>query len=200
MAVRKRHYQIAEFILQSGFDDVNALLKLNNRTVLFDLAEQKEKSDALLKILFQDKRIPVEINVTDKDQATLLHHAAKFGNVIAAKLFLERGVSANDEDKHGDTALHIAVENNDIEMVRALLSINPNTNSPFVHVDHLNSKTGRGAIHNAVKRDFYEVTEVLLEGGANSNLYETELGRTPIYICVENYVNELNQGQPASSV
>jgi len=191
VAIKRKHYDIATLIFESGFVDVNAVLKLNGRTVLFDIIEQGKDTEGLLKLLFS-KGTRIQVNTMDKDQTTLLHDAAMYNNTTAVKLLLENG-AAPSENKYGDTALHIAVAHESIDVVKLLCSVNPVTKLSYSSLNHINSKNGKGAIHVAVEKGVYDITELLLKSGADPNLEEAETGRTPIYICVENHVNAEKQ-------
>jgi len=193
ITIRKNYHHIADHILKSGvLVDVNSSLKLNNRTVLFDITEQTPAADPFLKHLFQDKSYKIEVNNIDKDQVTLLHQAAKYKNVLAAKLFLETGIKTNDENKYGDTALHIAVDNKHHEMVQVLSARkypdDPTNTEIYVDLDHINSRSGQGALHNAVSEICFDIVETMLTAGANVDLQETTMNKTPLYLCVEKFL------------
>eukprot|EP01112_Ceratiomyxa_fruticulosa_P023278 TRINITY_DN8829_c0_g1_i1.p1 TRINITY_DN8829_c0_g1~~TRINITY_DN8829_c0_g1_i1.p1 ORF type:complete len:508 (-),score=99.15 TRINITY_DN8829_c0_g1_i1:160-1683(-) len=191
IAVKKRHYEVAEFILSKGVVNVNSVLKLNSKTVLFDLAEQVGLSDGVLKKMFE-KKMPIEVNIIDKDGLTLLHHASVHRNVAAARLFLERGVTANSEDEHGDTALHIAVKNRDNDMVQALSARkhpeDPNNMEIYSDLDHINSKTGKGALHDAVLDVNLDIVQTMIQAGADVNLQERRMLKTALYLTVEKFL------------
>lgn len=46
-----------------------------------------------------------DINTKDKDNTTVLMHAAESGHMDMARLLLQNGADMNAKDKHGDTAL-----------------------------------------------------------------------------------------------
>ena len=69
---------------------------------------------------------------------TLLHGAAKLGNIQLIKSLVERGVNINAQNDNGDTALHIAAKNNQLEVSAILM--NPHTAS-------IQNRNGVTALH-----------------------------------------------------
>jgi len=193
VAIKGNHYEVAEFILSSEIVDVNSVLKLNGRTVLFDLVERRGRTENILKGLFSSSNENhIQVNITDKDQITLLHHAVTHRNSFATKLFLEAGISVNDENRNGKTALEIAVDNKDIRTVELLASINPKTSKTYADVDHINSKTKKGVIHNLVLQndteEKFEILGVLLDAGMKIDLQEKHTEKSALFLSVEKFL------------
>lgn len=66
----------------------------------------------------------------------MLHEAAKHNRKAVFSLLLENGGSGiNDQDKSGNTALHIAIKGNKKDLVRALSTSGANTNHVSINGD-----------------------------------------------------------------
>jgi ankyrin repeat protein len=65
---------------------------------------------------------PAVVNLTDSQQATPLHAAARYGRVDIARDLLARGASVNATDPVGGTPLHYAVESGRSEMTELLIA------------------------------------------------------------------------------
>ena len=58
---------------------------------------------------------------TDRNECTLLHHAAATNQVAVMQYLIESGISLNAVNKDGNTALHMATINGNIEAIHLLL-------------------------------------------------------------------------------
>ena len=67
-----------------------------------------------------DNRADINVNSTS-DGRSPIHTAADHGSIEVMKVLLTSGVDINDQDALGDTALHIAVNALDVDMVGLLL-------------------------------------------------------------------------------
>ena len=72
--------------------------------------------------------------VQDLDGATLLHAAARNGNIELAKKVLDKGVPVNIEDKKGNSPIYYAVENNEYEMVKFLVDKGAKIEEDFIEI------------------------------------------------------------------
>ena len=83
------------------------------------------KDNQLLSELFNRKNNPIPLNVNYKsfDNWTPIHFAALHGNLYALGLLLEHPeIYVNSLTNFRWSALHIAVKNNKVEVVRRLLA------------------------------------------------------------------------------
>merc|ERR550537_2026443 len=106
------------------------------------------------------------------DSASLLkiHSAVRWGKDIKELKDLglkDRVASDAQDEKNGNTALHIAVQNGHLEIVQLL-------------VDELNcsvdiqNKVGNTALHMGVEYDYYKINKILVAAGADQLIENAE--------------------------
>lgn len=125
------------------------------------------------------------------------------------KKFIGSGFDVNTKDKNGRTALHVAVEHENLEIIRFLLERGAKVNvrskddrTPLLMIDEIESedeilveivkllvakganvnvqdKSGNTALMSACEEESLEAVRILLEAGANPNLKDED-GETAI--------------------
>lgn len=115
-----------------------------------------------------------------------LHEAAYQGNLEQVKKLIESGTDPNlvckpnQWDTNHSSALHIAVHENHLALVRYLLNVDGiNINKSFKY-------GSLSPLHIAVVNNFIIMTEVLLANGAYVNLQNDGHGNTPLHLAVRN--------------
>lgn len=103
--------------------------------------------------------------------------SARHGFVEIADLLLKHGALLNAEDRLGQTALHMAVQEDQLDMARFLLGKGISTS----HRD-LN---GRAALHLAVEENQTHMVELLCNMGADPTSCESKYGLTPLMIAIK---------------
>jgi len=105
-----------------------------------------------------------------------------------ARLLLAHSAKVNTQDDFGDTALHNAVwvypavDRNQVELVRFLLSRGADVN--------IAGFDGKTPLHRAAYRGNPEMVKALLEGGANPQARDNR-GNTPLQIAIDNKQEEV---------
>lgn len=108
---------IANLLITKGAN-VNATMKFGITPLLVAAQFNQPQIVRLLSELPNNK---VAINHADQEGFTALHFAAQNGDVIIARLLIDRGANVNLRDKTNQaTPLTIAIENNHLEMVQLL--------------------------------------------------------------------------------
>ncbi|MBP5468029.1 MAG: ankyrin repeat domain-containing protein, partial [Candidatus Riflebacteria bacterium] len=141
MALDKDYPNLLEEIMNKKYFSPNNW-KFNYMPTVFYLAEKDSRK--CLDLIIDDCDLKEEL-VSEKDKKiyenddkykieeglTLLHLAAKRGNLPLAKKVLEAGVSVNKKTKEGITPIDYAIKNNQLEMVKFLIEnkaeVNPET-------------------------------------------------------------------------
>lgn len=133
---------------------------------------------------FEDYIEKFDIEKKNSFGETLLWESARNGLMKFAKLLLDHGANANTCDKDGWTPLHIAVQNQDINMVKLLLKYKADVNAT--------NKFGNNAVWIGV---FYangetEIISLLLEFGGNP-CQENKFGVSALQLAqtISNYDN-----------
>ena len=117
------------------------------------------------------------MNAQRKDGLTSLHRAAYKGRVEVAQVLLDHGANATLETKRGETALHIVSrgkydsEEHGVGIARLLLEHGVDV--------HAQDKSFNTALHRAAFSGRLEITQLLLNCGADPNT-ENEQGSTPL--------------------
>ena len=131
---QNNYLKLLDTLLEHGFakpfisenDDFNILLMTYN-------AACDDKIDYLNVLIKHGADLTV---VQDLDGATLLHAAARNGNIDLAKKVLEAGVPVNIEDKRSKTPLYFAVENNEFEMVKFLVDKGARIKEDYIEISN----------------------------------------------------------------
>jgi hypothetical protein len=115
-------------------------------------------------------------------QSPLLN-AASYDDLDGVREYLAKGVNANTQER-GDTALHIAVSRNNIEMVRVLLDAGANPN--------IRDEGKNTALLMLNEECTVEMIKLLLDAGAKVNVKDEE-GMRPLMIAAEFESSEVLQ-------
>ncbi len=92
----------------------NILTKQNEN--IFDSIKYYNEKESLKKI----KNLK-NLNLADSQRKTLLHYAVLYKKYTLTKYLLKKGAKPYLQDAKGDTPLHIAVKNGDVEFIRLFL-------------------------------------------------------------------------------
>lgn len=149
---------------------VDALLKINSHPKNFD---------KLFERLIYDNRVDMAALFLAKGAKPSLvwSDILKDGKVPFIELFLKNRVNVNEELDNGEYPLHVAVENDKLEVVKLLLAAGARFDAK-----------GNGFVscfEEAVNRGNMAISKLLLEKGANINEINAE-GEQPLHIAVSN--------------
>ncbi|XP_053385251.1 ankyrin repeat and sterile alpha motif domain-containing protein 1B-like isoform X2 [Mercenaria mercenaria] len=112
----------------------------------------------------------VNVNYTDKNGYTALHHAAVNGFRDVVEVLLKADAQPGHLDNQGCTPVHLAAWNGDAEIVMQLLTAE--TDSEDANPVNVNQQNGTGdtALHCAAQYGHVAVVDVLLQKTANPTI------------------------------
>jgi len=104
-------------------------------------------------------------------QSAEIHKAAYNGDIVKVRELLKKGVNPDERDSFGGTALHAAMFQKNMEIVRLLLENRFDVNA-------VGPQNGYTPLHDAVWADNLEAVKILLNKGAQTNIKGKD-GLTP---------------------
>ncbi|KAF9171502.1 Glycerophosphocholine phosphodiesterase [Mortierella sp. AD011] len=111
-----------------------------------------------------------EVNLHAAYTYTPLSIACRLGHVEAARLLVQFGANLDSQDEDGESCLIIASKNGHIECVKLLIA--GAGNGTGANLELRERYYGWTALHLAAIENHAEVVKVLLEAGANPNVYD----------------------------
>lgn len=102
-----------------------------------------------------------EVNTTDANGMTALHHATGKGDIAAMKILMRHGADVNAKDTEGSEPIHFAAEYGHAEAIQLLIDHDANVRAQ-------NNST-IAPIHCAANHNHVAAMEVLLDNGADVN-------------------------------
>lgn len=110
--------------------------------------------------------LKTDINLGDSEGNTLLHHAAREGHTQAIEILLAAGADMHLRNKKGYTPIVSAAKNNQLTVVKFLLS-------------KIDPSLKRKLVHDAISDDDSKMLDCLIKAGVDINLIDDE-GKTPL--------------------
>ncbi|XP_063300221.1 NF-kappa-B inhibitor epsilon [Pelobates fuscus] len=111
---------------------------------------------------------------------TALHLAVYLDQRRVVEALVFKGANGELQDRKGDTALHVACDNQHLECARIVLQgLRGQLNM------HLQNWNGLSCIHVATLKRDRALISLLLESGADINDQEGTSGKTPLHLAVE---------------
>nr|CAG4713330.1 unnamed protein product [Naegleria fowleri] len=120
--------------------------------------------------------LKAKINHLDKFGNTPLHWACSSGSATLTSYFLEKKLSANDQNCAGNSCLHVACYHGFVDITELLLS------DKKIQINILN-KEHRSPLMESVSRGHLKIAEILLSKGANIH-EEDNKGMTSLQIAL----------------
>jgi len=119
LSIKQNHFKIFELLVEKA--DLNRVMFGTQMTPVA-LAAEDGRSDHLRVLI--GKAPPVDLRMKNADERTPLMLAIRRRHATAAKMLIAAldAKDLNAQDYNGETALHMAIANNDLELVEALIT------------------------------------------------------------------------------
>lgn len=131
-------------------------------------ATANNADSALVQLAIQQNR---HRTIQDDNGNSLLTIAIIWGDEDIAEKLLTAGVDINHQNRYGETAVHLAVQTQNIQALRWLLK-----HSAKVEQQNISAKT---ALHIAVERDLVDYADLLLAANATPRIKDSD-GQTAL--------------------
>ena len=93
----------------------------------------------------------------EKSKCSVIHYAARQGDLNRVKLLVEKGADVNEKDYYRSSALHYAVESGNLELAQYLVEKGADVNAK--------NNYGTAVLHLAAKSGSLELVELLVKQG-----------------------------------
>jgi ankyrin repeat protein len=171
-ALKERDTGILKFLKDNGLLEGSYFSNYGGGMLLHILVKADVRDKAFLELVIGECK-----GVLDKKDAnnkTALLVAVEKNNKDMTELLIAHGANVNVQNDDGDTALHLAVDNNYLDLVRLLVNVNG------IDFDVRNND-GDIVLHSAVEGDDIVTIELLLTKGANVKV-EGKNGNTALHL------------------
>lgn len=132
--------------------------------------------------------LPQEVlDIQNNLYQTALHLAVHLDQPDAVRALVLKGASRVLQDRHGDTALHVACQRQHLDCARCLLEGEPEAGRRSLHSLDLQLQNWQGlaCLHIATLQRNRRLMELLLQNGAEIDAQEGTSGKTALHLAVE---------------
>lgn len=158
-ATKAASVDMVQLLLDKGADPNHELLQPPLVMELMEASLSAESKLAILEVLVRHSS-PIRVNVANGKHMTPLLLAAEAGELSIVTWLLEHEADVNAVDKRGRSALHCAMKNGHVEVVRELLKWKPQLNNLTTN--------GQPLVELAVQD--VAMMQILLDAGADIEL------------------------------
>jgi ankyrin repeat protein len=181
-------HDVAKELVKDFKKLINFRAKNKKGETAYAIAE-KRRDTVLINLLrpFSQPTPLGDINFKDVQGDRPVMIAAMRGDLEEGKNLLRSGVKVNLQNKNGDTALHLAIKNQNIKFAQLLLK-DPKTN---INIKNKKGDTPLHEVINVVKPEDRDlITQELIKKGANINAKNND-GNTVFHLAVERNIPDL---------
>lgn len=140
--------------------------------------------------------LPQEVlDIQNNLYQTALHLAVHLDQPGTVQALVLKGASRMLQDRHGDTALHVACQRQHLTCARCLLEGQPESDRGPPHSLDLQLQNWQGlaCLHIATLQRNQPLMKLLLENGADIDVQEGTSGKTALHLAVETQERSLVQ-------
>lgn len=140
--------------------------------------------------------LPQEVlDIQNNLYQTALHLAVHLNQPDAVRALVLKGASRVLQDQHGDTALHVACQRQNLACACCLLEEQPEPGREPTHSLDLQLQNWQGlaCLHIATLQKNQPLIELLLQNGADIDAQEGTSGKTALHLAVETQERSLVQ-------
>ncbi|XP_036998491.1 NF-kappa-B inhibitor epsilon [Artibeus jamaicensis] len=132
--------------------------------------------------------LPQEVlDIQNNLYQTALHLAVHLNQPDTVQALVQKGASRMLQDRHGDTALHVACQRQHLDCAHCLLKGQPEPGRGPSHSLDLQLQNWQGltCLHIATLQRNQSLMKLLLENGADIDVQEGTSGKTALHLAVE---------------
>lgn len=160
-----------------------------------DLFAQDEDGDTFLHVAIVQEDQPLTnffiqrmksrgLDIYNKLRQTPLHLAVITHQIQMVRQLIEGGADVNLMDRHGQTPLHLACQDDDVNCVHTIRDVANTKRVSQIKLELKNSQ-GLSVIHVATLKGSKNLVATILDMGANVDEQDSNSGRTPLHHAVE---------------
>ncbi|WP_255563487.1 ankyrin repeat domain-containing protein [Wolbachia endosymbiont of Bemisia tabaci] len=178
-AVEDRNTKVVRKLIEKGAN-VNQP-DSSQRTILYQPAANGDIE--IIKILVKNK---ADVNAEDLAKLTALYEAARHGHKEVVKFLIDNGAAISSNGDLKLTALHVAVASNDKVMLDSIIESDKNIGESIEAVDVFGWTPLYWAAAKNDRLMLFIVLEAISKCGANVNIEDDLIGRSPLHIAAVN--------------
>ncbi|XP_067830852.1 NF-kappa-B inhibitor alpha-like [Heptranchias perlo] len=148
------------------------------------LAILHKRPDIVSFLLWSD---PSAVDLCNRSRQSPLHLSVIMNMPEVTRELVQAGADLEGLDTHGNTALHLACDQGDLDCVKSLLPMDTSNTNLQRQPQDLEKRNfyGHTCLHIAAMKGDCKTVQHLLAAGANINAQEPNSGRTALHLAVE---------------
>lgn len=150
----------------------------------FAFVESEELFNTLLNLVDQFKLTSI-LQCIDNRKQNLLHIAAFNDKSKYIKLLIKMGTKPNQMDIDGNTPLHIAIIENNLNCITEILSVNNKINTSKIVDINIFNDNSQTPLFLAIQQKKFDIIKILLNYGASTQLCDIKNENNILHMAVE---------------
>lgn len=147
LAIYSREYDICKIIIDHGID-------INKKTHVGETALHISCNLQLVEITELLINSGIDVNSQDYDNEFIpLHYTVNLNNIFLSKLLIENGTNINSQDFFGNTPLHYAIIESNLEILDFILNSEFTKNKVNINIYNIDSKLPIHILFDVLNKD-----------------------------------------------